>query len=123
MYLDEGSLGDYFSTSFSGLLSFVAIGLSGLIGRGRSSSSNVSACFWGLIMAYNSRLCNLAAFLWAGNSSSNGGEEDNFSTVAIPGSPALMWAFIYLLFFIATTRILQGKANSSNELTKGRTSC
>ncbi len=57
---------------------------------------------FGLLLAYSARFCYFAAFLWASpseNDSQNGS--------------SIMWNCVHLLFFVATVKVIQGKARCS----------
>ncbi len=91
----------------AGLFAFLSIGLLSSLWRYRTRQHLLHSVI-GLMMAYSARFFNLTAFLLA--KESEGSE--------------VMWVFIYLLFFVATVRVLQGEINVSMYLcTCTRMSC
>lgn len=61
----------------------------------------------GLLMAYSSRFCNIAAFLWAIPSTN----EDSKSIIIQVFGPQVMWIFIYFLFIISSVKVHQVLCN------------
>lgn len=85
-------------TSLTGLLTFLSVVSVSLM----TSVPSFLTLFYGMLMAYSARFCNVAALLWASPLEAND-PQANFG-------PSLMWVFIYLLFFMATFRAIQGKS-------------
>ncbi len=86
---------------FLALLCFIIIGIISC----RPKRENLGPTLVGLLMAYSARFCFLAATLWApmtseSESHANGGSE-------------LMWILVYLVFYLATVRVLQTTQNRS----------
>lgn len=84
-----------------GLLTFLSVVSVSLM----TSVPSFLTLFYGMLMAYSARFCNVAALLWASPLEAND-PQANFG-------PSLMWVFIYLLFFMATFRAIQVSTNKS----------
>ncbi|TRY77116.1 hypothetical protein TCAL_00048 [Tigriopus californicus] len=83
------------------LLTFLTVTIASLV----TSVSSFVTLFNGLLMAYSARFCNVAALLWASPLETT----DPYANIG----PSLMWVFIYLLFFMATFRVIQVSTNKS----------